>query len=40
LTVLLLALLDGGGDSNYDVSGPISHLGCFLFFYRFDDSNY
>jgi hypothetical protein len=40
LAVLLLAFLDGSGDSNHDVSGPISHFCCFLIFYRFDDSNY
>jgi hypothetical protein len=40
LTVLLLAFLDGSGDSNHDGSGPISHFCCFLVFYRFDDSNH
>ncbi len=40
LTVLLLAFLDGSGDSNHDDSVPISHFCRFLVFYRFDDPNY
>ncbi len=28
--VLLLAFLDGSGDSNHDVSGPFCHFGHFL----------
>jgi hypothetical protein len=36
----MLAFLDGRANSHHDVSGSISHFGCFLVFYRFDDENY